>query len=125
MLQDTTHINGIMFALEFFNHLDTDILIKYLNAFDLVGERGNAYSTANLGAGQFDAVWEKHGGKANDLDLKMIEAGSSMKYAIAFTIPDRVKPAKLRFGRYNINIQFNHESRKRIPELPPKLKQVS
>lgn len=122
ILQDTTHIDGIIFALKLFNHIDADSLIEDLSAFDLIDERGNTYSPANLGAGQFDGVWEKHGGKGKSLDFKVIEPGSRMKYAIAFSIPDRAKLAELRFDRYNIEIQFNHESRKRIPELPPELK---
>lgn len=125
ILRDTTHIDGTMFAVKIFNHVDTDNLIEYLNAFELVDERGNTYSPANLGAGQFDGVWEKHGGKAQGFDFKVIEPGSRVKYAIAFSMPDRTKPAELKFERYNIDIQFNHESRQRIPELPPELTEMT
>lgn len=118
---ETTHVDGIMFALKLFNHADTENLIEYLDAFELVDEMGNTYSPANLGGGQFDEFWEKHGGEFQGFDLKIIEPGSRIKYAIAFSMPDRAKPAELKLERYNVDIQFDHESRQRIPDLPPRL----
>lgn len=125
ILQDTTYIDGIVFGLKIFNHNNIDHLIEDITDFNLVDEGGNTYYPANLGAGQFDDVWMKHGGKGKSLDLKVIEPGSRIKYAVAFSVPDRVKPAELRLERYNVKIQFNHESRKRIPELPPALKGIA
>lgn len=121
LLADDVTLDGVLCALKFFNQRDIAIVIESLDAFSFTDDSGGTYTPINLGAGELNNNWQKHGGRTT-IDGLWVEPGERTKYAVGVSLPAHSKITQITLDRYDIKFTLDYEARRKLPDLPKGIK---
>lgn len=116
-----TELDGIIVTLKLFNQSDEKKFIELLDSFIFKDKTGTLYTPINLGKGEFENGWKKHGGKRRKIDPLFIQAGARVKYAIGVSLPQRTRITNITCETHDLNFSLDHNTRNKIPDLPKEI----